>query len=228
MNKVRSVFVVLFALSSGCALLGKSKPLEIRYFDLQSEDGYRPTARANGARLKLGEVNAARNIDRRFASRESAHELSYHESWRFSDEPDAFLERALARNLFERAALTRVVSGGAPTLEVELTAFEQSADAQTVQVTALARVHDDRVQLWQRTFAAQQKVAGDDEAEARAAALSKALAEVAAQITEQTLRALAAAQSASAALTPGAPTVGASVPAHPLSDPRASMKAPNE
>jgi len=192
MNKLQcSLLVALLAVCSGCALLGKGKPLELRYFDLQSEDGYQPTAHANGAQLKLGEVRSARQIDRRFASRESAHELSYHDGWRFSDEPDTFLQRALARNLFERAAVTRVVSGGAPTLEVELTSFEQQAGDESVHVSALARVHDDRVQLWQRTFAAEQKVADGDEAEALAAALSRALAEVAAQITEQTLQALA-------------------------------------
>ncbi len=213
MNKVeRSLLVALLALSSGCALLGKSKPLEVRYFDLQSEDSYRPTARVNGARLKLGEVSAARNVDRRFASRESAHELSYHESWRFSDEPDTFLQRTLARNLFEHAAITRVVSGGAPTLEVELTTFEQRAEDQTVQVTALARVHDDRVQLWQRTFAAQQKVGEGDEAEARAAALSRALAEVAAQITEQTLQALEAERASQAAATPSVAPAAVATP----------------
>lgn len=214
MNKLEcSLLIALFAVCSGCALLGKGKPLELRYFDLESEDGYQPAARANGARLKLGEVRAARYIDRRFASRESAHELSYHEAWRFSDEPDAFLQRALSRNLFERAAITRVVSGGAPTLEVELTAFEERADDDTVHVRALARVHDDREQLWQRTFAAEQKVAAGDEAEARAGALSKALAEVAAKITEQTLQALAAQQASAAAATESARPAAVATPA---------------
>jgi ABC-type uncharacterized transport system auxiliary subunit len=202
MELARWVFVTLLALCMGCALLGKGKPLARRYFDLQSDDGYRPAPQANGARLKLGEVRAARHIDRRFASRESAHELSYHDAWRFSDQPEAFLERALSRNLFERAAITRVVSGAGSTLEVELTAFEQSPDDEKVQVTALARLHDDRVQLWQRTFAAEQKVEAGDEAEVLAAALSQALAQVAAQITEQTLQALARAEPPPAASAP--------------------------
>jgi uncharacterized lipoprotein YmbA len=209
----RCVFVTLLALCAGCALLGKGKPLALRYFDLQSDDGYRSSTSTNGARLKLGEVRAARHIDRRFASRESAHELSYHDAWRFSDQPEAFLERALSRNLFERAAITRVVSGGGSTLEVELTAFEQSPDDDKVQVTALARMHDDRVQLWQRTFTAEQKVEAGDEAEALAAALSRALAQVAVQITEQTVQALAQ------AATPPSPASSPATPAATLSQP---------
>jgi uncharacterized lipoprotein YmbA len=82
-----------------------------------------------------------------------------------------------------------------------------------VQVTALARVHDDRVQLWQRTFTAEQKVETGDEAEALAAALSRALAQVAAQITEQTVQALAQAE------THPSPASSQAAPAAVLSQP---------
>lgn len=191
---MRLTSLIAFSLwLSGCALMGKSKPLTIRYFDLASDTSYHPRAQAAAARLRLGQVRAVRYIDRRFVSRESAHELRYHDTLRFSDQPEAFLARALSQNLFERAGVTRVVSGVAPTLEVELTAFEERVSSGThkAEVAARAIIHDDRVQLWQRSFSATRALASGDKPEALASALGQALAEIAAQITEETLATLA-------------------------------------
>lgn len=191
---MRRVLLLVLSLGlSGCALMGKSKPLTIRYFDLAPDASYQPRAQAASARLRLGQVRAVRYIDRRFVSRESTHELRYHDALRFSDQPEAFLARTLSQNLFERAGITRVVSGVAPTLEVELTAFEENgrAGAHKAEVAARAIIHDDRVQLWQRSFSVSRALGSGDEPEALATALGQALAEVAAQITEQTLQTLA-------------------------------------
>jgi ABC-type uncharacterized transport system auxiliary subunit len=177
---------------SGCALLGKGKPLALRYFDLEASEAYRPTKPAQTTQLRLGSVSAARHIDRRFVSRRSAHELTYYDEWRFTDQPQAFLERTLAEDLFERAGLTRVVSGLAPTLEVELLSFEERTGAgrSKAHLSALAVMHDDRVQLWQRRFEVEREVGAGDAAEALAAALSRVLSEVAIQISEETLAVL--------------------------------------
>jgi ABC-type uncharacterized transport system auxiliary subunit len=194
----RALLLALLLTSAGCALLGKGKPLALRYFDIEAYEAYQPTRQASSPRLRLGSVSAARHIDRRFVSRQSAHELSYHEEWRFTDQPDAFLQRTLVRNLFERAGLTRVVSGLAPTLEVELASFEELAGKHKAHVSVLAIMHDDRVQLWQRRFDVYAAVGSGDPAEALAEALSKALAEVANQVTEETLRALSSTPAAEA------------------------------
>jgi ABC-type uncharacterized transport system auxiliary subunit len=186
----RALLLVLLFTCAGCALLGKGKPLALRYFDLEANEAYQPSTQASSPRLRLGNVSAARHIDRRFVSRQSAHELSYHEEWRFTDQPDAFLRRTLTRNLFERAGLTRVVSGLAPTLEVELASFEELAGKHKAHVSVLAIMHDDRVQLWQRRFEVDAPIGSGDAAEALAEALGKALAQVASQVTDETLRAL--------------------------------------
>jgi ABC-type uncharacterized transport system auxiliary subunit len=194
-----ALWLVLLLASSGCALLGKGKPLTVRYFDLEGPETYQPkTPATTSTQLRLGTVSAVRAIDRRFASRESTHELRYHDGLRFTDQPEKFLARDLGQNLFERARVTRVVSGLAPTLEVQLTAFEQLPEAHKVHVAALALMHDDRVQFWQREFTGELPIGHGDSAEAVADALSKALAQVAAQITEETLRALSARPSAQA------------------------------
>lgn len=191
MNRAWLPLLVVLCAGSGCALLGKGKPLQVRYFDLEGQAAYQPKAPVPSARLRLGTVSAVRAIDRRFASRESTHELSYHDGLRFTDQPEKFLARNLGQNLFERAGVTRVVSGLAPTLDVELTAFEQLPDARKVHVAALAVMHDDRVQLWQREFEGELAIGDGESAEAVADALSKALAQVAAKVTEETLQALA-------------------------------------
>lgn len=195
---VLPLLCLLGALSSGCALLGKGKPLQLRYFDLSAAPTVEPAAKTAAPRLRLGTVSASRHIDRRFVSRRSAHELSYYEQWRWTDPPDAFLRRTLSQNLFEQAGLTRVVSGVAPTLEVELSSFEEvrAEGRQRARAVLLAVLHDDRVQLWQRTFEAETEVGGGDAAEALAAALGVALRKVCAQLTEQTLAALPASPAA--------------------------------
>jgi len=227
-TKLALTLAAMAALSS-CALLGKGKPLELRYFDLAPDASAAPVPAAPaGAQLRLGQVSAARHIDRRFVSRESAHELSYHAEWRWTDEPDTFLRRALSRDLFERAGLTRVVSGAAPSLEVELTAFEavRGGDGTRAHAAVLAQLQDDRVQLWQRAFEVHAALNEGDPAEALADALGRALAAVASKVAEQTVASLpkpaAPAQPGSPA--PLAPSQPAKDPADAADTPRASAR----
>lgn len=177
---------------SGCALFGKSKPLEVRYFDLEADSSGASASSASGLSLRLGEVSAARHIDRRFVRRTGAHELDYYDGLRWTDRPDVFLARTLGRDLFERGGVTRVVSGASPTLEVELTALEElhDGDRSQAQAAVLARLHDDRVQLWQRSFKAEAPLGAGEHATALAEALTRALSSVAAQVVEETLKTL--------------------------------------
>lgn len=181
------------ALLAGCALFGKGKPLSLRYFELQADSAHAPARTAAPApRLRLGQVSAARHLDRRFVERTSAQEIRYHEEWRWTDQPESFLRRALSRDLFERAGITRVLSGPAPTLEVELTALEErrEGDRRRAFAAALAVLHDDRAQLWQKTLEVGVDVGAGDPAAALAHALGRALGELCAQISSQTLAAL--------------------------------------
>lgn len=183
----------------GCALLSKSEPLEWRYFEVSDAPSHEGASKASGGeqgqRLRLGLVKASHHLDTRMVSRTGAHELTYYEDLRWTEEPDEFVRRALTRNLYERAGLSRVVSGIAPTLEVELTAFEEIKDGgkRRAHVVLLTVLHDDRLQLSQHTVEVESDVkAGEgDEAQALVAALGRALGKAAAQVTEQTLQTLA-------------------------------------
>ncbi|HEX6241043.1 MAG TPA: ABC-type transport auxiliary lipoprotein family protein, partial [Polyangiales bacterium] len=140
-------------------------------------------------RLRLGRVSAARHIDRRFIERTGAHEIRYHDEWRWTDQPDTFLTRALSRDLFERAGLVQAFSGAAPTLDVELTALEQrsAGGGKRAYASVLAALHDDREQLWRKSFEIETGVGSGDQAEALADAMGKTLAQLCAQITQQTV-----------------------------------------
>lgn len=190
---------------SGCALFGKSKPLEFRYFDLDVDTSGAATAPpAKDLSLRLGEVSAARHIDRRFVRRTGAHELGYYDAWRWTDRPDVFLARTLSHDLFERGGVTRVVSGAGPTLEVELIALEEVRDGEHSHAHAavLARLQDDRVQRWQRQFHAKAQLRSGEAAAALADALSQALSNVAAQVVEETLKTLPRVNEAAPAVAP--------------------------
>ena len=119
---------------SGCALTSKAAIVQIRHF---SPERVRPhlTSEAPGATaatapdasldLRLGRVTSGGHLHERIAFRDAAYELGYYEELRWTERPETFVRRALGRALFEEHGLHRVVSGDAPTLEVEVIAFDE-------------------------------------------------------------------------------------------------------
>ena len=57
--------------------------------------------------------------------RASAYELGEYEDFRWTDEPEAYLRRALVRALYHERRASSPNSGPPPTLDVELLAFEE-------------------------------------------------------------------------------------------------------
>jgi cholesterol transport system auxiliary component len=108
--------------------------------------------------------------------RDSDHELGYYEDRRWTERPETYLRRALARALFEDRGLLRVVSGMAPTLEAELVAFEEiRAPAHKVRMQVIITLDDDRVGYLEQTITTEQDVPSDDNGAAVATALSATL-----------------------------------------------------
>jgi cholesterol transport system auxiliary component len=187
------------ALLLGCALLSKSKPLELRYFEAVEVGAAPGTASAaappsaggeQGPRLRLGAVKSARHLDMRIATRRGAYELGYHETLRWTERPEEYVRRALLRDLYQQAGFTRVVSGPAPTLEVELMAFEECEQGgrRRGRVELQTVLHDEHVQLDQETIRVETDVdaAQSDAAEALVAALGQALGQASRRVTERT------------------------------------------
>lgn len=200
-------FAILLLAVGGCALFGKSEPLSVRYFTPASEASG-PSGAGSGIALRLGRVDAGAHLRERIAYRASAHELGYYETRRWTERPEAYLRRELARVLFEQAGAAHVLSGPAPTLEVELLEFaELRAPSHAARVRLRAVVSDGRTALLERTFTAEQRVADDDSFESVVDAMGKALASAVVQLSQSVLSAVQA----------SAPSVPTEVPAAPPS-----------
>jgi ABC-type uncharacterized transport system auxiliary subunit len=197
----RAATVVLLLLA-GCALTSKSKPLEVRYFTPAHAAppaaspplaGPAPTAAAPALELRLGRVDAASYLREKIAYRDSDHELGYYETLRWTEPPDAFVRRALARALYQQHGLEEVVSGVAPQLEVELTAFEEvRAPHHVVRVEMTWKLRDHRNVLLQRTVLVEKPVDDADPgaiAPAMGAALDEAVETIVTDVVAELTRA---------------------------------------
>ena len=163
---------------AGCALLGKNDPVVPRYFTPQYESaGLAPAPVHPELRLRLGRVSAWTHLRERMVIRNSPEELTYLEDRRWTERPEVYLRAALERTLFEERGLVEALSGTAPTLDVELAAFEEvQKPTQHVRLQALVTLHDDRSERMEETITVEEPVtAGPDHDIAVVDALSRAL-----------------------------------------------------
>lgn len=172
-------------LLGACALTSKSEPWTTRYFTpesgaasaTQGDETPEPRA-AQPHPLRLGRIAASAHLRQPIAFRTGNSELGFYEDRRWTERPEVYLRRALEHALFEQRRAQRVVSGAAPTLEVELTAFEElRGKPQRARMTAIVSLHDQRVGQLTRTITIEQPVAAAGDDPQAAAALVDALAE---------------------------------------------------
>ncbi len=213
-------------LLNGCALTSKSEPMIPRYFDLDqaraSPQGTRVVDTPRAERLRLGQVEASEHLDERLVFRGAAQEIGYYERQRWSERPREFLRRALSRELYERRGLTRVVSGPAPTLEVELSSFEEVRGGRSVARVRLTYVlHDEESVRLERTLTVERPVQAStsprEHSSAVVAAMAEAMQEAVLLIAQQVTNALPSMQSSA---TADACPDGAKNASAPASEPR--------
>jgi len=171
---------------SGCAFFGKSEPLSPRFYDPSVSSTASASSPATMRKeLRLGRVVGASHLRERIAYRKSEQELGFYEQRRWTERPEAYVRRALARSIFQERGVLQVVSGVAPTLEVELTRFEEVlAPSHAVRIEAQVALLDVRSVRFERTFTAEQAIS-EDEFDAVAAGMSVALERVVAEISER-------------------------------------------
>jgi cholesterol transport system auxiliary component len=193
---MRHVILLAGALAlSGCALLGKSEPQVPRYFAPEYEGRPAPAVAPAGRQLRLGQVQGWPHLRERMVVRSTAHELSYREDRRWSERPEVYLRRALARTLFEERGLTESLSGRAVTLDVELIAFEEVVGPRRARLQARLLLRDDQGALLAETVTTEQPVgpgALADPAAAMAEAFAQALRGGVDQIADRVVARLAA------------------------------------
>ncbi len=194
------------AASGGCALLSKSEPIAPRFFSPErpgdrvrrvGEDPRPP------AELRLGRVEGASHLERRLVFRDTKSEIGYYRLRRWTEAPELYLKRRLARALFEERGLKQVVGGPAPTLEVQLIAFEEIRRPRPVaRVQVIARLHDERIVRWQQTVTVDRPVVAresGDTADAAVEALGLSLRVTVDLIADRVTRELGVAPAAAIA-----------------------------
>jgi len=205
------VVAAVAAVAAGsCALLSKSAPIAPRFFSPERPGDLPGQARAPAgvpAELRLGRVEGAAHLEEMLVFRDTASEVGYYRLRRWTEAPAEYLKRRLARVLFEERGLRQVVGGSSPTLEVELTAFEEiRLPRRLARVQMIVRLHDERVVRWEQTVTVDLPVvaaASGDTADAVVEAIGRALRRAVDQIADRVVQELAVPPSPGVAPSPG-------------------------
>lgn len=176
-------------LASGCSLFRTSKPVEIRYYTPTT-----PTARpaapkkasGEGLKLRIGRVEPSPYLRERIAWRASSVELGLYDTRRWTDTPDAYVRRALEHALFTERGVTQVM-GHAPTLDVEITGFEELRPQHGARVELRYRLQDDKTVIATDVVTIDRAAQGRDFS-AIVVAIGVALDEAAARVADATVR----------------------------------------
>ena len=178
---------------AGCAFFGKSEPLSPAYYSAEPAPEAAPagpvassTGDAFRPSVRLHRVDGAGHLRERIAYRTGPRELGFYETRRWAERPEVYLRRALARALFEQRGLVHAVSGGAPSLDVELFEFDEwRGPPHRVRVAAYVVLSEGRRVRFEHSISAEQAVSSDadegqfaDVAEAFSVALGRVVDEI--------------------------------------------------
>ena len=197
------LFVLLLGLSllgSGCALTSKSEPLDVRYFTPEKVKTQLTAANDRSGQgeaitLELGRVSSGSHIREKMAFRDASWEIGYYEDRRWTERPEAFVRRELGRTLFEERGFRRSVgAANAPTLEIELIAFEEirAKPMHAARVQLRMIIHDGRDVLHEETVTVDKPLPnGETTTEALVAATADALDAASSLVADRTQKILA-------------------------------------
>lgn len=205
-----AVAALAVAALAGCALSSKATPVEFHYFSAEppaaAATAPRPPA-GDAPRLRLGQVTAADYLRFRIVHRDASQSVNPYETLRWAEPPREYVRRALIRALFGTGALVQVVGGAAPTLAVEVTAFEEvvrpGGHAGRVQLSY--ELHDDRIVIARGTVTAERPARGP-EMDAVALAIGTAMDAASAELAGRIVPRLRALSGPSGPGEPGEPT----------------------
>lgn len=191
---------LLLSLPVGCALTSKAEVITPRYFSPEPVRTAHSPKSTGRLELRLGQVSAASHLDERMAYRVGGSEMGFYDDQRWTENPEAYLRRALERDLYEERGLSRIVAGDAPILDVELTAFEElRGQPSKARVAISFGLRDDRRAFVERTLELERPLeqrAGADTAQLRAEALTRTLDEAVRKIGDEVVESLRSVQPA--------------------------------
>lgn len=185
-----AVVLLALALLPACLSgLGPGDPEPIRYFSAAAPAGSVPERMQSAPALRLRRVTSGSHLRERMVWRVSDVEYGFYENNRWTEMPVAWLEQALARELFEVRGLRRTELSSAATLDVHLAAFEEILyPTHQARVALVVRLSDPRGEtLLERTLERTEPIDGEDlarVAEATARALGTVVRDAAALVIE--------------------------------------------
>jgi cholesterol transport system auxiliary component len=169
---------------SGCALISRGKTLDVHWYTPERVRPALGTAEMQTTcELRLVGVTAAgADLGPRIVYGDGAFQVGRYADRRWSERPEHYLRRALARSLFEEGRFRRALSVDAPTLEAELLDFEEitAQGAHAARIAVHFLLASDRA-LAERTVVVTAPVNGG-KFEDFVAAMANALDETARQV----------------------------------------------
>ena len=180
--------VVLLALAPACALTSKSTPVDIRWFsaDLVTTTGAHLETRG-APKLSLGRVTSGSFLRNQIVVRTSSHEVTTYNDSRWTEYPETYLRRSLARALFESGRFEQALGGALPTLDVELIAFEEvrRGDPRTGHVELRYRLREGEVVRATGTVDVERPAPSNADMAAVVAAIAQALDEATTRVSKE-------------------------------------------
>ena len=102
----------LLALATSCALFQRGKSLEVdHYTPERPEIGVARRPGDGAPSLRLGHVASGPDLGERIAYRDGVYRVGYYEGRRWTDRPELYVRRTLAKALFEEGGFRRALSG---------------------------------------------------------------------------------------------------------------------
>lgn len=195
----RGALPLLLALaSSACALTSKGSALSVQWFDPETvtpriRSAAEPLAApAQPVAVELGRVTSGAHLHEKIAYRDAAFEVGFYEDKRWTERPEVYVRRELARTLFEERGMRRALAGQAPVLEIEVLSFEElRGRTPTARIQLRILLHDHRAALLERTITVDRPVpAGAEGFDAFVHAMAQALDDAAEQVAREVETAL--------------------------------------
>jgi len=166
---MKALLSILLATLIGCgALTSKGEALSVRLYDPEHVKP-RLTAATNAAEaasgpaLELGRVSSGAQLREKILHRDGPHELGAYDDRRWTERPENYVRRELARTLFEERGFRHVLVGTAPRLDVEVLSFEEvrlpNAHAARIQLHIV--LHNGRDVLLEETIGVDKPVPND-------------------------------------------------------------------
>lgn len=193
---------------NACALTTKAEVVDVRYFNPERIDPHvnraapvaTPQTTISTLQLRLGRISSGPNLRERIAYRNSAYEQGYYEDLHWTERPETYVRHELSRSLFETHALHRVLTGMAPTLDVELIAFDEVRlkASRVARIQLKVILYEDDGVLFENTLTIDRPVTGEKPTiEDVVAAMAMALDAASEQVALRVQQSLATKQRAS-------------------------------